>query len=399
MNILFWINQFPAVSETFIRDQVVQLAHNDLQARLYCSRHKNVLERDGLAGFEHYNFLKYTFDETDVLPKTWQQRKILVYLVLLKSLFNGHFKFYKKALKPNRHALFPKAYQLFFQVHFILEQKIDIIHAHFGNNGLQAAVLKDLGLPIKLITTFHGYDIRLGLKKDQNFYKPLFKAADAIIAISDYNRNHLINFGLPERKIVSLSNGVDLTFFKSDGRIKDAKSIKILSVARLEMEKSLDLGIRAIAEIIRLYPDYHFQYTIIGEGKLRPEIQALIFKLKLDTQVALLGSKTSTEVRDAMNQSDIFMLTSNTEVLPTVLLEAQACALPIIATDVGSVRDMVANGVIVEPSNLDALTNGLKRLLENNQDWHSMGLDSRCFVEANFNIEELTKKLIALYHE
>lgn len=399
MNVLFWVNTFPAISETFIKDQVVQLTDNKLQVCIYCSRPKNLTELKALERFEPYHLLKHTFDDTDILPANWKQRKLLVNFILLKSLFNGHYKYYKKSLKFKRHPAFPKAYQLFFQVYFLLKQKINVIHAHYGTNGLQAAVFKELGLPIKLITTFHGYDMRLGLKKDINFYKPLFNAADAIIAISDYNKTQLIHFGLQEHKIVDLPNGIDLTFFKKNEQNKDSDTINILTVARLEIEKSLDLAIRAIAEIIKIYQTVKFHYTIMGEGTLRSELQALIYELKLDTQVTLLGEKTSAEVREGMNQSDLFMLTSHAEVLPTVLLEAQACSLPIIATNVGSVRDMVANGVIVEPNNLEALIHGLKNLIANKQEWPKMGLDGRHFVEAHFDIKEITKKLIALYHD
>lgn len=398
MNILFWVNTFPAISETFIRDQVVAVLKHGIQAKIYCSRTKNLQAPNALTGFEAYNLLKHTYDETDVLPNGWYRRKFLVYVILVFSVFKGHYGYYKRALKIIRHDAFPKAYQLFFQVHFILKHHIDVIHAHYGTNGLQAAVLKDLGLPVKFITTFHGYDIRLGLKKPEGFYMPLFKLVDAVIAISTTNRNHLMVFGLPEHKIVDMPNGIDTTFFKNVVPRLDDQTIRVLTVARLEAEKALDIGIKAFGGIVKLYPKQQFRYTIIGEGPLREDLETLIRRLHLEDKVFLLGAASSQEVKDAMNQSDIFMLSSAVEVLPTVLLEAQACELPILATNVGSVKTMVANGVIVQPNSIECLVEGMQLLLSQKAQWGIMGLTSRQFVEAHFDRNKISRKLMKLYN-
>ncbi|GAA3571804.1 glycosyltransferase [Snuella lapsa] len=398
MNVLFWVNAFPTVSETFIRDQVVAVKGQGVDVRVYCSLGKDREAMVALAGFEASYLLSRTFDETDVLPSTWRRRKLLVYLIVFFSVFKGHYRYYRKALTKKRHAAYPKAYQLFFQVHFVLKHKIDVIHAHFGNNGLQAAVLKELGLPVKLITTFHGYDVRLGLREGGGLYKPLIKAVDTVVAISDYNRKCLVDFGFSESKIVDLPNGIDVAFFKKEKVDRDAGVVRVLTVARLEKEKALHLGIEAFAALVKAFPERRFEYTIIGTGSLQKELLDLVVALKLDGHVRFVGAKSTVGVKAAMNASDIFMLTSIAEVLPTVLLEAQACELPVLATGVGSVKAMVADGIVVPANDLNALSLGLQRLIHCEPEWGKMGVAGRQFVKAHYDMGLVNKKLIALYN-
>ncbi len=399
MNILFWINKFPTFSETFIRDQIINLIDNGMDVSIYSGPRKDFSESDALKGFEKFNLKEKVIDEVDFLPSIWRKRKVKHYQILLLSIFNGNYKYYKRALNEDRFGEFSKSFRLFYYVHYLLKNKIQIIHAHFGTNGLQASIFKELGLPLKLITTFHGFDIRLGMKNEKSFYKPLFKNADKIIAISKFNKEHLMEFGLEESKIVSLPNGIDTNFFKKTIIKPKSEKIQIITVARLVEEKSLGLGITAISKLLIDNQKLQIEYSIIGEGELKKELLVLIKNLNLEKHVKLLGSKTTLEVKNAMINADVFLLTSKVEVLPTVLLEAQACELPIVATDVGSVKEMVVNGIIVKPNSLDDLVIGLTKIINMQDEWLIMGNDGRNFIAEKFNIKKITKSLIEIYNE
>ena len=100
-----------------------------------------------------------------------------------------------------------------------------------------------------------------------------------------------------------------------------------------------------------------------------------------------------------MNTSDFLLLTSVNEALPTVILEAQALKLPVIATNVGSVSNLVIDnhtGFLVEP-NVDSIYEGLVKLIENKEKWEDYGINGHRIVEENYDEEKEIIKLIDLY--
>ena len=293
---------------------------------------------------------------------------------------------------------------LTFIIHYLIKNKIDVIHVHYGTVGNNVSIYKEILPKIKLVTTFHGYDIRLGLEKGGQIYTRLFNRADKLIAISNYNYKSLIEIGAPEKKIVKIPNGLYLNHYASIPRaiMPSDKIIRILSVGRLVKEKGYEYGLRAIKEILRKHNKLIIKYTIIGEGEHRKTIENLVKKLNLEKEVVLLGRKNSLGVCEEMKINDIFMLSSIQEALPTVLIEAQAAAMPIIATNVGSVEDMMENnksGIIVKSENEDDLIDGLSYLIGNREKWYEMGCYGRQYVKNKFGIDAILNKLVNVYDE
>ena len=398
MKVLFWVDAFPTYSETFIRDQIVSLLDQGIDVEIFPKTNKvNNEEQDALIGFESYNLLHKVNNIDSYFRDNKIERLFRFLLILFLSIFSENFKFYKASLDFYKFGVLSKSLRLFFRVHFILKNDIKIIHAHFGPNGIDAAVFKTLGLPIKLFTTFHGYDIRLGLQKGGNIYNNLFNEADGIFAISEYNYKNLLNFGVSKSKLISLSNGINISFFKRITSLSKSGVIKLLTVARLVDEKALDIAIKAIYKVLQTRPDIILEYTIVGEGELRSELEDLIKMYKLSENIKLLGSKNSMEVRDLMIQSDLFLLPSQAEASPTVLLEAQACEMVVLATDVGSVKDIVKSGLVVSSKDVNAFKNGLVQLIEKRDYWNSLAKEGLEFVKEFYDMKKCTKKLIKSY--
>lgn len=398
MKVLFWVNKFPSFSETFIRDQIVSLLDHGIDVVIYTKNGKiNRNELNALTGFESYHLLDRIVDIDGYFKKNKFKRFVNLIPILLLAIFSKNLKYYKEALLWHKYGSTAKVLRLFFRVHFILKNNINVIHAHFGPNGNEAAIFKSVGLPLKLFTTFHGYDIRLGIKKGGDIYQKLFMHADVIFAISTFNRKNLLDFGVPKTKLISMSNGINVDFYKPTSLYSHSNNLKLLTVARLVEEKSLDISILALYELLKIQPDLAFDYTIVGEGKKRMELEELIKNLKLSEYIKLVGPKNSREVRDLMIQSDLFLLPSQAEALPTVLLEAQASEMVILATDVGSVNDIVKSGLVVPSKDIEAFTNGLQQLLKKRREWSIMAADGRKFVSKCHDIKQLTKMLISFY--
>lgn len=396
MKVLIWVDQFPMYSETFIRDQVVQLKRNNVEMKIFCNFH-NDKEILSLNGFEEFELLQDRIFLNDLMVKNKINRFLKVASLLFKSFFTPDFNIYIKSLNFFIYGREALTLSHFYMAVYLLKNKINVIHAHYGTNGNKAAVYKEIGVPLKLYTTFHGYDIRLGIKQGGRIYDKLFEYADGIISIARYNKEHLLNFGANKLKIIDLPNGIDTSFFKRKIPVSLNGEIRILSVARLSPEKGLSFFLKALKNYLDKNQNLKIKYNIIGDGPLRIEFQKFIDENYLTEIVNLLGVKNSSEVKEYMINSDIFVLPSLTEVLPTVLLEAQSCALPILATNVGAVEDMTSNAIIVEPNDIDALCKGLNEIINIRSEWSVFGEAQRKYVYDNFEINGITKQLLNYY--
>ena len=397
MNVLFWTSSFPSYSETFIRNQVINLIDHNINVLIY-TNNKDSSQSSSLDNLESYGLLERVTSKNELYHTNKVIRVLIAFKILLGSLFTKNFKFYLKSLNSKRYGNAAKSLKHFYFISYLLKNKIDVIHAHYGPNGNDAAVYKEIGLPVKLICTFHGYDIRLGDKKPKIFYNILFKYADKIISISDYNYNKLIGFGLAKNKLVSINNGVRLG--DDDARVeRDNDVIKILSVGRLVEDKAIDLALKALHKLHKDYPQIQWQYDIIGDGELENALKELTEEFKLTSKVKFHLYQDSNYVKSMMNTSDFLLLTSVNEALPTVILEAQALKLPVIATNVGSVSNLVIDnhtGFLVEP-NVDSIYEGLVKLIENKEKWEDYGINGHRIVEENYDEEKEIIKLIDLY--
>lgn len=394
--ILIWVNQFPTFSETFIRDHVVQLKKAGLNVKILCN-YKNDNELASLDAFKSYGLLNDRIVIDELIPKNKIARVLKVFTLLFLSLFSRRFIVYLRSLNFIKYGKESLNLTNIYIACFLLQNGVKTIHAHFGTNGNKAALFKEIGVPVKLFTTFHGYDIRLGIKKGGQLYQKLFDQANGIIAIADFNKTNLLKFGAKERQLIELPNGIDTEFFKRKENVSLKGEIRLLSVARLAPEKGILFALQALKHIKMTFPDIDIIYDIIGEGPLRQELEAYIEENNLSLSVNLLGRKKTDEVRDLMIVSDIFVLPSLAEVLPTVLLEAQSCAMPILATNVGSVKDMVAQGEIVNVEDIQSLVVGLENLINNRKDWQKMGTLNRAHICQEYDVHTIIKQLIEIY--
>lgn len=393
------MDTFPAYSETFIRDQIISLISKGVDVKIY-SRNKRLSEIGALTNFEKYNLLDRLVDINEVLPKNKLLRVIKALLILFNSIITKDFNVLVKTLNYKKYG--KKSYNLwfFYFSNYCLKNKINIIHSHFGPIGLLGAKFKSIGLPIKLITTFHGYDIRLGYNKGFDYYNFLKNNGDYFISISKYNKKSLLEFGFDKNKIIDLPNGIDTFFYKKKMSKKRNKTIVLLTVARLVDEKNIELSLRAFSIIVKNNLKSDIIYQIIGDGPLENKLKKLAKNLGIEEKVQFLGKQNSFVIRDKMIESDLFILPSRAEAFPTVILEAQSCELPVIATDVGSIKDMIVNsGIVIESENLNELVKALNVMLANCKIMNKFGINGRKNVVENYDISNMTDKLIKIYNE
>ena len=254
----------------------------------------------------------------------------------------------------------------------------DIIHCHgVAIGGKRAAVLRKW-LEIPVVMTPHGEDIQripeigYGLRLDPKWDKIIeqnLMAADAVTAISQSVARELKH--IDQNKIYMIANGVHISNYgKRESQFLrkklelDVSTNIILSVGRNHIKKGYADGIRAMERLLIDYKYENFHYALVGRGV--SELMPLVIEKNLDMKVSLIEEISPDQVRDCYHSSQIFFSPSIVEGLSLVSIEAIACGLPLIATNVPGNEDIVLEndcGLVVENKNPVDMARGLHALL------------------------------------
>lgn len=222
------------------------------------------------------------------------------------------------------------------------------------------------------------------------------RQAKEVICVSKYTRDNIQNFlREPQHHLTVIHNGIDISGYK--GRVMSVRSkIKFLTVARLTKQKGLEYLLRAIPAVIRNMQDVEF--TIVGEGELRGELETLAKKLGISHIVTFVGFSNNIPV--VLRESDAFVLPSIEEGLPLTILEAMATGVPVLATEVGGNKEIITNnvnGVLVPPRNVSALSDQIIRLATDREFRLRIGRVAQKEVTEKFTIGKMIARVEELY--
>ena len=280
--------------------------------------------------------------------------------------------------------------------------RFDILHAHFGPAGNSFRFAKEL-FRAPFIVSFHGYDFSVVPRKQGNgIYQKLFAAADAVTANSNYTRKQLENLGCASEKIFLLPVGLNPADFPYRARVF-SEPLRIVTVGRLVEVKGHEYLIRAVHKLRREHPTVILD--IVGDGPLRASLEQLTVQLNLQSSVVFHGALAQPEVRRVLHEAHIFVLPSVTtdgarEGQGLALQEAQACGLPVVATDHGALPEGLLpgkSGFLVPERDPDSLAERLSFLVKHSATWPAMGAIGREFAEKYYDIRKLNSRLLELY--
>lgn len=292
-----------------------------------------------------------------------------------------------------------------------LAARADLVHVH----GARAALFGRLAASSlgrrrpRVVFTVHGFaaphyprprrDAQLAVER------LLAPWTDAVICVSQAERASLqaAGIGRHERTRV-VYNGIPMEAEKPphDDRVRAALGIShtaplITTVSRLYIPRDFTTLLHAFCRVQADVPNAHL--LIVGDGPHRPSVEAQVAELGLDSRVSMAGIRR--DVLSILAASDIYVLaTAGWEGLPLTILEAMACALPVVASDVGGVPEALehgASGLIVPPRQPDELAAALLRLLNDRAEAHAMGARGRERVLARFTIERMVAETEAIY--
>lgn len=265
-------------------------------------------------------------------------------------------------------------------------------------------------LKAKYVLSLHGsilplekkYHKTLKSKKTSYIFSKLAlflaKKVDLVIPVSKNIKEELLRKKIPEEKIKVIPSGIDLDFFKP-GPPRKAKMIKnVLYVGRFSQVKCLPYLISAIKDLknIKLY--------LVGGKKEDDDfnnIKKTIERFNLKNRVYLIPPQDQKKLLEYYHSADLFVLPSASEGFSKVLLEAMACGLPVIASKVGGIPELIkhkVSGMLIPPKNTQAITRAVKRL-SNNPDLREKMIENGLKIVQNFNWKTIAQRYSQVFEK
>jgi glycosyltransferase involved in cell wall biosynthesis len=301
------------------------------------------------------------------------------------------------------------ALQLARHVH---DEAADIIHSHGYKGDILLGLLPKRLRSIPLVATLHGYTDVGGLNRISLYHRVdrlALRRADRVVLVHrgmlasrGLNRLHdprwrIIENGIPQLSRTSAVAPLadldpDIVRFCQNG------AVVIGAIGRLSQEKGFDVMIRAIGDIVRERD--HVVAVILGEGSQRPMLEGIARNLGLGKRLLMPGYRSNAE--DYLSLFDVLVLPSLTEGLPIVLLEAMQAAVPIVATRVGGVPDVLdqgQGGLLVEPGNSTALAKAIRTCLDDEGLASQLADHSRAAASSRFSSRAMALRYLELYNE
>ncbi len=362
LTIAYLVNQYPKVSHSFIRREILGLEACGLKVARFSIRSCSselVDESD-----------KAELERTRVVLKAGAGE-------LLSSLFQtiltspvhflkGLWQTIKIGRQSDRGILRHLAYlvEACVLLKWLREDNISHIHAHFGTNSATVAMLCHLMDGPSYSFTVHGpeeFDKVAAIALPQKVAQAKF-----VVAVSDFGRSQIYRWCPLSQwsKIHVVHCGVDSDFLRHDS-VPVPTDPRLVCVGRLCPEKGQLLLVEAAGRLAQ--QGLSFNLTLVGDGPLRSELESRITKLGLHNHVEITGWASSTQVREAILSARALVLPSFAEGLPVVIMEALALNRPVISTYIAGIPELVEPSVcgwLVPSGSIDALVTAMKTAIE-----------------------------------
>jgi glycosyltransferase involved in cell wall biosynthesis len=291
------------------------------------------------------------------------------------------------------------------------DEQVAIWHGHDYKSNLLGLLIRPF-VPMQLVTTIHGWGVLTGRMPLYNkIDKWSLKYYRAVICVTEDMLAECDRWRVPPQRRYVVHNAIDLDSYRPTVDRREAKrALGLLSdglssdgllvgaVGRLSPEKGFDLLIGAVVQLRQ--EGIPISLAIAGDGPQRQALEQQIRAAGCADYVRLLGHVSDPlRVYEAM---DIYALSSHSEGLPNVVLEAMAMEVPVVATSITSVPMLLDDGrcgVMVEPGSASALAAGLRRLAADPALRQAIAASARARLQERFSFDQRMKKIVRIYNE
>jgi glycosyltransferase involved in cell wall biosynthesis len=274
----------------------------------------------------------------------------------------------------------------------------DLLHTHMVHADVYGSIAAHV-LRVPFVSTRHNDD-RYLLGPFRYVDRAFMHGARRIIAISDAVREFHAHAGLPAEKIITIHYGLDHVPAQPSEVTPEGAGIVpgaplVLAIGRLIEQKDHATLLHAFARVRREWDDARL--AILGWGRLEEQTKLLAHTLGLEDSVLVLGR---VEPRDWLVRADVFAHTSRWEGFGIVLLEAMLAGLPIVATRVSAVPEIVADGktgLLSEPGDASGVASQLSALLADPERRKELGAAGRARAQQEFSVDRMADRTVAVY--
>lgn len=394
MRIAYLTGEYPRATDTFIQREVAGLRNLGVEVFTFSVRRPG---EEHLVGEEQKAESANTFY---ILPPNPLRMLGSHFRLLLRSP-KRYLRSLRLAWSTRQPGLKGLAYQLFYFLeagilaHQIQQQQIQHLHNHLAtSSGSVAMLAAELG-DFTFSFTLHGpyiffepYRWRL----DEKIQRSLF-----VCCISHYCRSQGMIFTTPDHweRMHIIHCGIDPGLFSPVSH--QGQGQRLLYVGRLAAVKGLPILLESLAKLTPQYPA--LELTVVGDGPDRAALEQQTAELGLTQHVKYVGYQSQTEVRQHLQQTDVFVMASFAEGVPVVLMEAMAAGVPVVATQIAGVNELVeneVNGYLIPAADVASLSDRIGKLMENAALRSRFGTAGRAKVTQEFNIHHETARLYQL---
>jgi glycosyltransferase involved in cell wall biosynthesis len=283
----------------------------------------------------------------------------------------------------------------------IRQFKPNILHSHYASGyGLIGALA---GFHPYVVSVWGG-DVYMFPKKSflhRWVFKFNLSRADKVLSTSKVMKEEIMKY--TNKEISVLPFGIDLEKFRPLKGSSD-DSLVVGTVKQLKKKYGVDYLIRSFHEVKKRNPGRTVKLMIVGDGKERGALQELIKDLDMTEACEFAGRVPPDKVPEYLNKFDIYVALSiyDSESFGVAVLEASACELPVVVSDVDGFQEVVSHeqtGIIVPRENPQRAADAIQKLLEDQSLRFEMGRNGREFVKNNFDLTDNLEKMLAVYKE
>jgi len=397
--IVYLVNQYPAVTHTFIRREILALERRGLRIIRTAARPSpSVIDPADLM----------EKDKTTYLLSSWAALLLDVAMSVIRAGPSRLFGALGLMLRLMRRSDRSIALHLVYLVQacrlaqIVRRSGALHIHAHFGTNPAEVALFASRLAGVGFSFTVHGCD---------EYDKPEFlglatkmRGARFVACVSFYGRSQLLRWCDPRdrNKIKIVRCGLDADYRNLSGSAAPTNGVpRFLCVGRLCREKAQDVLVRAASRLAG--KGLRFEVVLVGDGDTRAELEQMIVELQLSNTVRLTGWLSEARVREEMLHARALVVPSFAENLPVVIMEAMALGRPVIATWIAGIPELVVpneTGWLVAASSVEALAQAIEGcILAPDAELATMGCRGRQLVAVQHDIDRETAKLATLFAE
>jgi glycosyltransferase involved in cell wall biosynthesis len=397
---------YPRISETFISNEILLLEKLGFNLHLFSMRKPR-------EDFTHESVKKIRA-RVDYLPETLIKPlpRLLYHNLILASKRPGVYAAalktaFRRFLRTRKSATLKHLFQAGYLAHRLLPASgVTHLHAHFAHSPTSVAMFTSqlTGLPFSF--TAHAKDI---YTSDPRQLREKIELSRFVVTCTEYNRRHLLGIADGHKTPIHRNyHGIDVDLFSGPGENQElpGQPYRILTIARLTAKKGLPTVFRALKLLTN--QGLSLNHTLIGDGDDREKILALVNELGLTSVTRWLGTQPHHEVLEHYRNTDLFVLgcevasNGDRDGIPNVLLESMAVGVPVVATDISAIPELVENGVsglLVPPRQPERLAEAMQRMLTDQELRSRIIPVARQTVTDAFDNRRLIQDLAEIYRQ